>query len=51
MEGCMAIYMNYPYYIEFLDTSLWKPKATDKASILQQNLFVALKTSELVTLS
>jgi hypothetical protein len=43
-EGCMAIYTNYPYYIEFLDTSLRKPKATDKASILQQNLFVALKT-------
>jgi hypothetical protein len=50
-EGCMAIYMNYPYYIEFLDTSLRKPKATNKASILQQNLFVALKTSELVALS
>jgi hypothetical protein len=50
-EGCMAIYMNYPYYIEFLDTSLRKPKATDKASILQQNLFVALNTSELVALS
>jgi hypothetical protein len=49
-EGCMAIYMNYPYYIKFLDTSLQKPKATDKASILQQNLFVALKTSELVAL-
>jgi hypothetical protein len=50
-EGCMAIYMNYPYYIEFLDTSIRKPKATNKASILQQNLFVALKTSELVALS
>ncbi len=50
-DGCMAIYMNYPYYIKFLDTSLRKPKATNKASILQQNLFVALKTSELVTLS
>ncbi len=47
----MAIYMNYPYYIEFLNMSLQKPKATDKASILQQNLFVALKTSELVALS
>jgi len=29
-EGCMAIYMNYPYYIEFLDMSLRKPKATSK---------------------
>jgi hypothetical protein len=47
----MAIYMNYPYYIQFLNTSLRKPKATNKASILQQNLFVALKTSELVALS
>ncbi len=51
MEGCMAIYMNYPYYNEFCDTSLQKPKGTDKGSILQQNLFVALKTSELVALS
>jgi len=50
-EGCMAIYINNLYYIESLDTSLQKPKATDKASILQQNLFVALKTSELVALS
>ena len=41
-EGCIAIYMNYPYYIEFLDMSLRKPKVTDKASILQQNLFVEL---------
>ncbi len=50
-KGCMAIYMTYPYYIEFLDTSLQKPNATDKASVLQQNRFVALKTSELVALS
>ncbi len=50
-EGCMAIYMNYPYYIEFLDMSLQKPKVTDKASILQQNLFIDLKTSEMVALS
>jgi hypothetical protein len=50
-EGCMVIYMNYPYYIKFLDTSLRKPNATNKVSILQQNLFVSLKTSEFVALS
>ncbi len=47
----MAIHMNYPYYIKFHDSSLRKPNATDKASILQQNLFVALKRSDLVALS
>jgi hypothetical protein len=33
-EGCMAIYMKYPYYIEFLDMSSPKPNVTDKVSIL-----------------
>ncbi len=48
-KGRIAIYMNYPYYIKFLHSSLQKPKTTNKkASILQQN---ALKTSELVALS
>jgi hypothetical protein len=38
-EDCMAFYMNYPYYLKFLDMSLRKSKATDKVSIYQQNLF------------
>jgi hypothetical protein len=50
-EGSMAIYMNYPYYIEFLDSSLRKPKKTDNASILQQNLFMALKSIKMIALA
>ena len=49
-EGSMAIFMNYPYYIEFLDQSLRKRKKSEKASILQQNLFVALTSSEMIAL-
>ena len=50
-EGSMAIIMNYPYYVEFLDTMLRRPlKANQKPSILQQNLFVALTSSELISL-
>jgi hypothetical protein len=39
-EGSMAVYMNYPYYVEFLDMMLRKHRCSnsnDKASILQQN--------------
>ena len=49
-EGCMAILMNYPYYVEFLDRSLRKRRKTDNASILQQNLFVALISTEMIAL-
>lgn len=50
-EGCMAIYMNYPYYIEFLNSSLRKLRKNNKAHILQQNLFVAIKASEFIVLA
>jgi hypothetical protein len=36
-EGSMAVYMNYPYYVEFLDMMLRKHRCSnyyDKASIL-----------------
>eukprot|EP00956_Cyclotella_meneghiniana_P013362 scaffold19250_cov21-Cyclotella_meneghiniana.AAC.1 len=46
-DGCFAIYMNYEYYIMFLDEILRKPDADDKASILQQNLFVVLTSLEM----
>ena len=46
----MAILMNYTYYIEFLDQSLRKRNKNDKASILQQNLFVALTSTEMIAL-
>jgi hypothetical protein len=48
----MAIYyMNYPYYIEFLNPSLWKLRKNNKAHILQQNLFVVIKASEFIVLA
>ena len=53
-EGSMAIYLNYPYYVEFLDMMLRKHRcgnSNDKASILQQNLFVALTSEEMIALS
>ena len=46
----MAIIINYPYYVKFLDHSLRKRKANDQASILQLNLFVALASSEMIAL-
>jgi hypothetical protein len=51
-EGCLAIYMNYPYYIEFLDEMLRKPKQSNQqVSILQQNLFVVLTSTEMIALA
>eukprot|EP00956_Cyclotella_meneghiniana_P032426 scaffold89181_cov36-Cyclotella_meneghiniana.AAC.1 len=50
-EGCMAIFMNYEYYVEFLDQMLRKRDANEKASILQQNLFVILTSVEMLALS
>ena len=50
-EGCMAIIMNWPYYLEFLDEQLRKRKSSGKASILQQNLFCVLKSSEMISLT
>ena len=50
-EGCMAIVMNYPYYLEFLDEHLRKKEKTREISILQQNLFVALSSEEMLALA
>jgi hypothetical protein len=53
-EGSMAVYMNYPYYVEFLDMMLRKhcrSNSNDKASILQQNYFFALTSEEMIALS
>jgi hypothetical protein len=51
-EGSMAIYINSLFYIEFLDNMLHKQVGvTDKPSILQQNLFVALRSREMIALS
>ena len=50
----MAVYLNYPYYVEFLDMMLRKHRqgnSNDKASILQQNLFVALTSEDMIALS
>jgi hypothetical protein len=49
-EGSMAIYMNHSYYVQFLDNQLRKYRQ-DKPSILQQNLFVALTSQEMIALS
>ena len=53
-EGSMAVYMNYQYYTEFLDMMLRKTRrsnSNEMASILQQNLFVALTSTEMIALS
>jgi hypothetical protein len=53
-EGSMAVYLNYPYHVEFLDMMLRKLRcgnSNDKASILQQNLFVVLTSEEMIALS
>jgi len=52
MEGSLAIFMNYPFYIEFLDSALRKPRKTtnESTSILQKNLFVALTSYEMIAL-
>jgi hypothetical protein len=54
-EGSMAIYMNYPYYVEFLDDMLKRSSGDDSTtkekSILQRNLFVALTSQEMIALS
>ena len=43
--------MNYPYYVEFLDQMLRKKqKSGQKPSTLQQNLFIALTSSEMIAL-
>ena len=51
-EGSLAIFMNYPYYVEFLDTQLRKLKKNNQqASILQMNLFVVLTCMEMIALA
>jgi hypothetical protein len=53
-EGSMAVYMNYQYYAEFLDMMLRKHRrcnSKEKARLLQQNLFVAHTSEEMIVLS
>ncbi len=40
-ERSLPIYMNYPYYVEFLDNALRKPRKmkNESASILQKKIF------------
>jgi hypothetical protein len=51
-EGSLPIYMNYPNYVEFLDSTLQKPWKTknESESILQKNLFIVLTSSEMISL-
>ena len=51
-EGSCPIYMNYPYYVEFLDNALRKPRKmkNESASILQKKMFVVLTSSEMIAL-
>jgi hypothetical protein len=39
--------MNYEYYVEFLNGMLRRRDKKDKASILQQNLFIILTSAEM----
>lgn len=50
-EGSLPIYMNYEYYLEFLDMMLRRRTKDGKASILQKNLFVVLSSSEMIALT
>ena len=47
----MPIIQNYPFYLEFLDWTLRKTNTSDKVSILQRNLFVALGSVEMIALA
>jgi hypothetical protein len=48
----MAIHMNHQYHVEFLDNMLHKYRRKgNKPSTLQQNLFIALTSCEMITLS
>ena len=51
-EGSLAIFMNYPYYVEFLDEALRKKRTkVESTSILRRNLFVVLTSAEMIALS
>ena len=47
VEGASAVYWNRRYYVEFLDESL----RSKNDNILQENLFIILTSSEMITLS
>jgi len=51
MEDSMAIVMNYPCYVELLDSMLRRRhKKNKKASILQQHLFFTLISFETIAI-
>jgi hypothetical protein len=50
-EGCLTIYMNCEFHVEFLGEMLRKKVSNEHASILQQNLFAILTSVEMLALS
>ena len=47
VEGAGAVYMNRSYYLDFLDGCL----TANNNNILQQNLFIVLTSSQMITMS
>jgi hypothetical protein len=47
-EGAMAVFMNIPYFFEFLDWQLSSGLSGD--SILMKNLFIILQLVEMIAL-
>ena len=48
--GSMAILMNYPLYLQFIDEELHKLNARRETSILQRNLWFVLTSDEMIAL-
>ena len=50
-EGSLPIYMNYEYYLEYLDETLRNVTKNKPAGILRKNLFVVLSSEEMIALT
>ena len=50
-EGSLPIYMNYEYYLEYLDETLHNVSKDKPAGILRKNLFVVLSSEEMIALT
>ena len=48
VEGAGALFMNSPYYVDFLDKRLRNPYASN---ILQENIFIILSPTEMILYS
>ncbi len=46
-EGSMAVFMNIPYFLQFLD---WRLSSGSRDSILMKNLFIILQSVEMIAL-